>query len=161
LERLLAEPFWEFENSGICLTGGEPLIQPLELLLGRLSQVQLQRVQVETNGTLLAEKWKSPKIGLVTVSPKKAFSESEEVIGGVKLLEECGQPFELKLVVWDELWAWPWIDWALNVCKTPVVYVQPKSCEKESTALCVQQVKRWNHPNVRLSLQLHKIVGIR
>jgi len=122
-----------------------------------------KRFQAETNGTLLAER---PFLfrgkDLVTISPKQQFREegSKAIWRGAEVQFVWCQ-VELKLVVWDEGFAIPWIDWFRWRFPGENIFLQPRSCEKESTETCVKIVKMYASPNLRLGLQMHKILGLR
>ncbi len=140
-----------FPAGWVCLTGGEPLLQDLRLLTRLLKKEKL-KVQVETNATLyypLAADWFS-------VSPKpKAFF----FCGPYRRLAK-----EVKLVVTRDL--------RLRVIeklrrafprRTPIL-LQPQSNKRWSQNLAeklVEQAIEAGLANVRLSVQLHKILRIR
>ena len=122
------------------LTGGEPLVQVEAALIAALHARGLQ-VAVETNGTLEAP----PGLDWICVSPK----------AGSVLKQRHGQ--ELKVVVpqeglaLDELAALPFEHRLL----------QPMDglLAKDNTRLAVQMCLA--DPRWRLSLQTHKVIGIR
>jgi 7-carboxy-7-deazaguanine synthase len=139
------------------MTGGEPLVQPVQTLI-RLLHEAGYKVQVETNGTVPfpSETQTSPQ-GLptgaeagfpdhLTVSPKEVAPQQALV----RLATE------IKVVVRDEndirrALEGDWPD--VPVC------LQPVSNETEATELCVQTILR--HPHLRLSMQVHKWIGLR
>lgn len=155
----------------LCLTGGEPLLQPVEV--GRLAKDARalgMRVHVETNGTIeppprsLAESGGS-LFDWVTVSPKPP---RYEIARGW-----AGQVDELKFVVDDYLT--PVIAERL-VAEFPeaVVSIQPvwgaragagrpdevsPGPDEAATRRAVAMVME--HPEWRLSLQIHKFLGLR
>jgi 7-carboxy-7-deazaguanine synthase len=123
----------------IVCTGGEPLLQMDEPLVSAFHQLGFE-VAIETNGTIL------PPFGIdwICVSPK----------AGVELKLQSGD--ELKLVFPQE-------------GSEPKIYeshdfqhffLQPKDGPdiKENTQKAVQYCLE--HPKWRLSLQMHKIIGI-
>jgi organic radical activating enzyme len=160
---LLDFPWWWESTDFVCLTGGEPLCQPLGDLLYAIEDEAAMRVQIETNGTLIRSAWDWPNVGLVTVSPKSDFKslEADVVRQGLQFLVDRMQEVELKFVVWNRDWVAPWVEWALEELRDTNIYLQPRSCEKESTESCVNLVKHWSRSLVRLSLQQQKILGIR
>ncbi len=135
----------------VCLTGGEPLMQDLRLLV-RLLRRDHCRVQVETNGTRyysLAADW-------FTVSPKpKAYYVRPEFLRLAK---------EVKLVVSRDLnltfigrmrAAFP--------SRVPII-LQPESnlrwSQKRALKLLSETVGA-GLDNVRISVQLHRVLRIR
>jgi 7-carboxy-7-deazaguanine synthase (Cx14CxxC type) len=123
----------------VVLTGGEPLLQVDEALIGRLHELGFE-IAVETNGTIAAP----PGLDWVCVSPK----------AGAPLVLTGGH--ELKLVF-------------------PQIGLMPRSFEhmefenfllqpmdgpdrEQNTAAAVAYCL--DHPQWRLSLQTHKLLGI-
>ena len=123
----------------IVCTGGEPLLQMDEPLVSAFHHLGFE-VAVETNGTLL------PPSGIdwICVSPK----------AGVELKLRKGD--ELKLVFPQEGLK-PEIFESLDF---RFFFLQPKDGpeKKENTQRVIQYCLE--HPKWRLSLQLHKIIGI-
>ena len=128
-------------EGGLCvLTGGEPLLQVDEALVDALHARGL-RIAVETNGTLPVP----PGIDWVCVSPK----------AGAPLVQRSGQ--EIKVVVpqpgldLDELAG---LDFGHRL-------LQPMdgALRRENTEWALRQCLR--DPRWRLSLQTHKLLGIR
>jgi 7-carboxy-7-deazaguanine synthase len=135
----------------VCLTGGEPFMQDVRLLV-RLLRRDHCRVQVETNGTRyysLAADW-------LTVSPKpKAYLVRPEFRRRAK---------EVKLVVTRDL--------TLAVVrkmraafppKVPLI-LQPESNRRWSQKRALHLLREAlgaGLDNVRISVQLHRVFGIR
>lgn len=130
----------------VVVTGGEPALQWDEPLAGALRAAGF-RVHMETNGT----RELAAPVDWLTVSPKPQFHEGRfelRVRGG----DEC------KLVVDDTVGdadldryaAWPF----------GALYLQPCMDDRYAhhLARAIELVSR--HPRWRLSLQLHKIVGL-
>jgi 7-carboxy-7-deazaguanine synthase (Cx14CxxC type) len=134
---------WPNKNGGgkryVVCTGGEPLLQ-LDVALIDALHARGFEVAVETNGTLEAPR----ELDWVCVSPK----------AGEKLVQRSGD--ELKLVY-------------------PQKEIQPEDCEDlafrhfflqpmdgPDRASNTEQAVRFcmDHPQWRLSLQTHKVVGI-
>ena len=143
----------------IVLTGGEPTLQVDEAFVDLLHQHDYE-VAMESNGTRPAPR----NLDWLTVSPKNLMSWSG-VCGG----KACD---ELK-IVFDE--ATPEILSSLHTPHStlhespstlhgsPLLYLQP--CDTGDarrnaaiTAACVEYIK--SHPQWRLSLQTHKLIGI-
>jgi 7-carboxy-7-deazaguanine synthase len=137
------EKLWPYKNGKsakpfVVLTGGEPLLQFDAGLLSALHEKDFE-VAVETNGTILPPEG----IDWICVSPK----------AGSQLLLQSGQ--ELKLV-FPQLGADPEKYAMLNFQH---FFLQPMdSPDREiNTRLAVDYVL--SHPQWRLSLQMHKILG--
>jgi 7-carboxy-7-deazaguanine synthase (Cx14CxxC type) len=124
----------------VVMTGGEPLLQVDGALIDALHARGFQ-IAVETNGTIAAP----PGIDWICVSPK----------AGAPWIQREGD--ELKVV-----WPQPALDWAeLQAANFSHRYLQPMDNQDRQRntetciALCLAQ------PAWRLSLQTHKITGIR
>jgi 7-carboxy-7-deazaguanine synthase len=141
----------------VVLTGGEPSLQPVGRLIQTLHMAG-RGVQVETNGTVpFPPKTQTDRQGLptgaqpwfpdhLTISPK----ETPPQLALVRLASE------IKVVVRDQ----GDIQRALDGDWQDVpVYLQPVSNYREATELCVQTIL--HHPHLRLSMQVHKLIGLR
>ena len=124
----------------VVMTGGEPLLQVDAALIDALHARGFQ-IAVETNGTIAAP----AGIDWLCVSPK----------AGAPWIQREGD--ELKVV-----WPQPALDWAeLQAANFSHRYLQPMDNQDRQRntqtciALCLAQ------PAWRLSLQTHKIIGIR
>lgn len=132
-----------------CVTGGEPLLQgrPLEALLGQLHERDI-RVHLETNGSVPLPE--ATAFDWVTVSPKPPLYWIDPAFRG--------RIDELKLVVDADFHE----DRAEHLGKEhpeAVVCLQPEASGGQAA---VERTARFvlAHGDWRLSLQLHKIVGI-
>ena len=132
----------------VVLTGGEPALQLTPSLIDRLHGVG-KTVAVETNGTLPLP----DNIDWVTVSPKEPFVGTT----GRPLLARAN---EVKVVFGEQ----PLADDPAAGIVADHYLLQP--CDTGDsrrnaviTARCIDYIKQ--HPQWRLSLQTHKIVGIR
>jgi 7-carboxy-7-deazaguanine synthase len=126
---------WRF----VVLTGGEPMLQVDDALVAALHQGGFE-VAIETNGTLPV----NPLIDWVCVSPK----------AGASLVQRSGD--ELKLVYpQPELPPEAVADLGFRL-----LYLQPMDGPERArnTAAAVAYCKA--HPQWRLSLQTHKLIGI-
>lgn len=135
----------------ICLTGGEPLTQPIGPLVDHLHADGF-RVQVETNGTIFQE----TRIDWVTVSPKPPrYGVSPEF---------AGRANEVKLVVSKEL-TLPVLRRVRTAFPAFIpVLLQPESNKPESRARALRLLGKTlgeNLGDVRLGIQLHKVYGLR
>lgn len=125
----------------VVCTGGEPLLQLDAKLIHALHSVDFE-IAVETNGTVAAPEG----LDWICVSPK----------AGAKLIQQCGD--ELKLV-------YPQTETEANPSRFERLsfrhfFLQPMDGphRAENTNLAVRYCL--DHPQWRLSLQTHKIVGI-
>ncbi|MDB9315931.1 7-carboxy-7-deazaguanine synthase QueE [Spirulina sp. CS-785/01] len=129
----------------VVITGGEPLMHNLFPLTAELKQAGL-RVHLETSGA-------HPVTGnwdWVTFSPKRYKSPHKSIYERVD---------ELKVVVAeaDDLeWAKTEAD---QVPLTAIKYLQPEWNTPHSQQLVFEYVLR--HPDWRVSLQTHKLMGVR
>lgn len=153
-EEVLAEVLrlrLDFPAPWACLTGGEPLLQDISGLVRDLKKEGI-KVQAETNGTvdrLLAVDW-------YTVSPKPP-----EYICQPRFLKTAK---EVKLVVSWELN----LDIVRRVRKkfppgTPI-FLQPESNRRRSAAKAMGILTaglKEGLENLRVSVQLHKVLGIK
>ncbi len=140
-----------FPARWVCLTGGEPFMQDIRPLV-RLLKKDRCRVQVETSGSRffpLAADW-------ITVSPKpKSYLVRPQFLPRAK---------EVKLVVTRDL--------SLAVIakmraafplRTPIV-LQPESNRRWSQRRALRLLKEGlggGLTNIRVSIQLHRILGVR
>lgn len=143
-----------FGSRFVVLTGGEPTLQVDEAFVELLHRHGFE-VAMESNGTRPAP----TNIDWLTVSPKLAPGQAYRPVGERR-------PDELK-VVFDE--DTPAQLPALLQCITageslPLLYLQP--CDTGNgqrnariVAACIDYIKE--HPEWRLSLQTHKLTGIR
>jgi len=137
--------------SWVCLTGGEPLAQDVRPLVRRLHEEGL-KVQVETNGTFPPE----PGADWLTVSPKPPDYDVHP--GFLKRARE------VKLVVCRTLT----LDTvrtmrAIFPPATPLI-LQPQSnapWSRKKALMILQDAGRSGLTGIRLSVQLHKVYGLR
>ncbi len=141
----------EYPTTWVCLTGGEPLAQDIRPLIARLHDAGF-RVQVETNGTF-------PPAALAdwhTVSPKPP---DYAVHPGFKTKAR-----EVKLVVCRGF-GLDAIRTARAAVPRPVpIILQPQSNARWSVDRAVrllQEASRAGLDGIRLSVQLHKIFGLK
>ena len=124
----------------VVLTGGEPLLQVDSELLNALHEQSFE-IAVETNGTVAAP----PGIDWLCVSPK----------AGAPVVQQRGQ--ELKLVFPQNgldpnaLLAWDFQHFFLQPMDGPN--------QRDNTAAAIAYCQ--THPEWRLSVQTHKVIGIR
>ena len=130
------------QNILAVITGGEPCSQDIADLTSQLGDFGFQ-VQVETSGT---ESICCVKTTWITLSPK-----AKPV-----LAENWEKASEVKLPVRDEQDILRYEE-ELSQIPREKISLQPVSCDAKATALCVRicQQRNW-----RLSLQIHKYIGI-
>jgi 7-carboxy-7-deazaguanine synthase len=148
----------------MCLTGGEPLLQTDALgeLVIRAHSRGI-RVHVETNGTIGPPSRMDCRYDWVAISPKPPdYAIVPEWFGFVD---------ELKLVV-DEHLEETTAGRLAAACPEAVVFLQPEAGKDGVTGLCEEGTGRYResyrraialvmeHPDWRLSLQVHKLLGI-
>jgi 7-carboxy-7-deazaguanine synthase (Cx14CxxC type) len=122
------------------LTGGEPLLQVDEALIGALHAAGFE-IAVESNGTQIAP----PGLDWICISPK----------AGTEIVQRRGD--ELKLV-----WPQPGLDpAALEGWDFDHFLIQPMDCAEREAALAASIAFVMAHPRWRLTLQGHKIAGLR
>jgi 7-carboxy-7-deazaguanine synthase len=135
--------FWpasDTEHRFVVLTGGEPLLQVDEALVDAL-HAQGFSIAVETNGTVQPPKG----IDWLCMSPK----------AGSQRVVETGQ--ELKLV-FPQVGAEPALYESLNFEN---FYLQPMDGPNAAANTAAAVAYCQAHPRWRLSVQTHKLIGIR
>ena len=133
-------PEGDTENRFVVMTGGEPLLQVDDTLIASLHAKGF-RIAVETNGTIAAPQG----IDWICVSPK----------AGATWVQREGH--ELKVV-----WPQPALNLAeLEAARFTHRYLQPMDniLRADNTRQCIDLCMQ--RPAWRLSLQTHKITGIR
>lgn len=127
------------EQRLVVITGGEPMLQLDESLVGEL-HARGFRVAVETNGTLPA----TAGLDWICVSPK----------AGTEVVQRRGD--ELKLV-----WPQPGVDPSeLEGWSFDHFLVQPMDCDRREEAVEAAIRLAMERPKWRLSLQTHKLLGL-
>jgi 7-carboxy-7-deazaguanine synthase len=124
----------------VVLTGGEPLLQVDAPLIDALHEAGFD-IAIETNGTLPVP----PGIDWICVSPKR----------GTNVVQRSGN--ELKLV-----WPQPGIDYqAMEEWDFDHLLVQPMDGHAHGSMHAAAIHFVLGHPRWRLSVQTHKVVGLR
>jgi len=141
----------EWPAGWVCLTGGEPLLQDLGELTAGL-KAEGRQLQVETNGTLFQDL----PIDWWTVSPKPP-----DYLIHSHLIDRAR---EVKLVITESVSYAHLISIRKQAPASIPLLVQPesnrtdlfkKACDYLNTASLE------HHKNIRLSIQMHKIFGIK
>lgn len=133
----------------VCVTGGEPMLQGAEVAqLAAILRSRDVRVHLETNGTLPLPP--GPALDWVTVSPKPP---DYRVAPGF-----AGRVDELKIVA-DEGFRAEAAEVLAAAYPSAVMCLQPEAGGGADTiAAAVAAV--FAHPTWRLSVQLHKVLGL-
>lgn len=148
---------WMGDCQHACLTGGEPLDRDLSFLVGRLKAAGI-RSHIETSGTQEPDWLELAKLAAdcwVCVSPKPGYRESM-----------VARADEVKVVLGGlgDGPGWPTVDDALRwAAAGKLVYVQPRNRTMDVNMVALEQalaVVR-KHPQLRLSVQLHKFIKTR
>lgn len=134
----IVEQCLSYDIPWICLTGGEPTIQPIEPLITALKDHNFL-IALETNGTMPIP----DGFDHIVISPKKGHAIEPSIRPMVN---------EWKYIICDES------DFG-RIEYEAGVYLQPVDNDMEIARLCVQKILQ--NPGWRLSLQLHKIVKVR
>lgn len=132
----------------VVLTGGEPTLQVDEAFVDLLHQHSFE-VAMESNGTRPAPQ----NLDWLTVSPKRLRGKAKEDTG--KRL-----PDELKVIFDEDTDP----ETYLSTLHAPLLFLQPcdtGNAERNAVIInkCVDYIKE--HPEWRLSLQTHKLVGFK
>lgn len=134
----------EFPCKTVVITGGEPAEQDLPSLINALKSAG-HTVHIETNG---AKDCDVSKADFVCVSPKKYVAK-----------EMLAKADIIKLVVTPQTDLEDLQKYYLYENEKTQIYLQPEGNKQENIDLCVKLVKQ--HPNARLSVQLHKLINIK
>lgn len=126
----------------VILTGGEPLAQKESLALIEALRADGRRVHIESNGTIATE---LPLDVWLTVSPKERLNDAM-----------AARANEAKLIVDKRV---P-LEWLERFGESTPVFLQPEGNKPDNVALAVDAVKT-APARLRLSLQTHKMIGIR
>ena len=136
----------------VVLTGGEPTLQVDEAFVDLLHQYGFE-VAMESNGTRPAPK----NLDWLTVSPK---------ISGEKWKVESGWrlPDEVKVVFDENTVPETYLPSPSTLSLSPILYLQPcdtGNAERNAIIInrCIDYIKE--HPQWRLSLQTHKLIGFK
>ena len=136
----------------VVLTGGEPTLQVDEAFVDLLHQHGFE-VAMESNGTRPAPN----NLDWLTVSPK---------ISGEKWKVESGWrlPDEVKVVFDEDTVPETYLPSPSTLRLSPILYLQPcdtGNAERNAIIInrCIDYIKE--HPQWRLSLQTHKLIGFK
>ncbi len=143
--KMLAEASKRVNPALVVITGGEPLMHDLFPLTKELRELEL-RVHLETSGTYPF----SGQFDWVTFSPKPFKLADKSIYSQVN---------ELKVVIADQ----EDLNWAEEQAKKvhpeAIKYLQPEWNSPQSQQLILDYIL--SHPQWRMSLQIHKFLGVR
>jgi 7-carboxy-7-deazaguanine synthase len=150
VEMSVAEVAEQVRLARVCVTGGEPLLQAEAVArLTGLMHLRDISVHLETNGTLVLAEGEAPD--WVTASPKPPHYTVHPGLGP--------EVDELKFVV-DASFAAERAEMIAAAHPRATVCLQPEASAGEA-AVNWAVAAVLGHPTWRLSLQLHKILGLR
>lgn len=148
---------WAFPFEHLCLTGGEPLDRNLSRLFelaATATATPKLRLHLETSGTVPIPEYVRGS-AWVCVSPKPGFLEEAVVLAD-----------EVKVIVpgLGDRPGWPGIEDALRWAETgKPIFLQPRNgriqIDEGNLAICQELVRQ--HPQLRLSVQMHKVLRVR
>jgi 7-carboxy-7-deazaguanine synthase len=141
----------QFPADWVCLTGGEPLLQEVEPLIKKLKKEDF-KIHIETNGTV----YRSLSVDWLTLSPKP------ETYGFIP--EFTTKVNEVKLVVSKELTLKVLHSLRRKIPAETPILLQPQSNRKWSIELGMKLLKQTLNlglKNIKISVQIHKIFGLK
>ncbi len=144
----IVERVKSFKCGDVCLTGGEPFLQDISLLVKSLRREGF-KVSVETNGTI----WRDIKFDWITVSPKPEGKRYHRKGYDIRFRNVAGE-FKYVITCEDDF---KFIDRQL---KCPVV-LQPVDNSLEIGRKIVDFIKKERKENFYLRFQIHKFLGIK
>jgi organic radical activating enzyme len=143
----------KYSSENIILTGGEPLIQNLAELINKLSSMGYD-IAIETNGTLYPD-WLGEiihKINWIIISPKL----SDLPIA----FEYTGLANEVK-IVWHNTEAPHNLAAVDHIYQTKLKFIQPMDINGNMNIDDCLDLIYNKYPSWRISIQLHKLLGLR
>jgi len=171
---------WTNHYTHVCLTGGEPFDHETAPLVHAL-RAKGKIVHVETSGTVAFDVDKHGQFDHICVSPKpgcrpdmlEIADEIKVIVPGLgtnesllKLSGYGGQgatPTDWGLRAVAGTLHWFTLDEARFWARKKIVFLQPRNgkldIDKDKLALCQQLVDQY--PELRLSVQLHKVLRVR
>lgn len=167
---------WAWPVRHWCLTGGEPFDQELHPIIHECEAVGTLP-HVETSGTVERPDWVPPQKDTilplwVTVSPKPGWREEwidradeiKVIVPGLGTDESVIRMLNTGTGSTTETLRWPTLQDALQwAASGKIVYLQPRNAKldinQENLRLCEELVQQ--HPSLRLSVQLHKVLRSR
>lgn len=149
----------------VCITGGEPLVQPHIELATLLYYLRLERfyTHIFTNGTIYSEDVFA-ECSFISMDMKPPSSGMESEIGCLQNLNlrfEAGFPCEVKVVIQD-LKDFRWmLDNVYPIAKMPLILQPQYYAEKDYKLInfIKNEVLTIGLKNVRVLPQIHRIFG--
>lgn len=133
----------------VVITGGEPLLWDLVPLARKLIQ-RKHFVAIETNGTLALPKELLPWITWVTCSPKPPLFEMKCCVNEVKFVVTEDNQREILGVIRS------------LSAKVTSVWLQPEGSNwQENVKRCYDMAMNYPELNMRVGIQLHRIMEVR
>lgn len=154
-EMSVAEIVAKVDKTFVVITGGEPLIHDLEPLLKGL-QEKGSYVAIETNGTIEIPEEINKMLFWVACAPKP---QSEYVLKTF--------PNELKFVMYPEVEeevinAIKKLNLGERIAARVAIWLQPEGSNWEKNIkFCYEVAMKYPELNLRVGLQLHKVVDVR
>lgn len=147
----IIENMCRFPAGHVVLTGGEPTLQITASLLKAIRRAG-KIIHMETNGTRRLHDDIQPHIDWITVSPKFGKKPALQRIDELKVL------FDMNHIEYIESLE------DTTITDGDCYYLQPcdrgdDTYNKANLAQCIEYIKC--HPKWKLSLQTHKLLGIR
>jgi 7-carboxy-7-deazaguanine synthase len=143
---------WAEPYKHICLTGGEPLDRDISPFFSQ--KLFAPVVHIETSGTILWTTTSAVDRYWVTVSPKPGYLDG--------MINEAD---EIKVIVpgLGSGEGWPTLnDACLWASAGKKVFLQPRNgkfaIDQMNLKFCIDAIRE--HPQLRLSVQMHKILGV-
>lgn len=150
-EREIVDSVLRYPARHIVLTGGEPSLQLTPTLLRALKN-EGKIIHMETNGTCRLPDDALPLLDWITVSPKFGKAPAIQRIDELKVVFDMDHPEYIEKMT------------DVHVTDGQCYYLQP--CDRNDSAFnvrnlktCIEYIK--NNPKWKLSLQTHKLLGIR
>lgn len=148
--RAIAELLAELKSPRVVISGGEPFIHPQLPELVQALMENGRQVNIETSGAF----WQDlPSATWVTLSPKQHISPNYPVqkpfwkrANEIKLVISNGQELEF------------YKDYLTTVQDCPI-FLQPEWNERDRAIPIILELLQ-RHPTYRLSLQIHKYIGV-
>ncbi|MCD6408333.1 7-carboxy-7-deazaguanine synthase QueE [bacterium] len=137
----------KFRCKKVCITGGEPYLQDLKILVSSLKKLNFW-ISIETNGTI----WQEIEVDWITVSPKIEGRNYHKDGFDRKFLEVAN---EFKYVITGE----EIFEFISRDIKCPVI-LQPVDNDLKIAEKIIKFLKKERKENFYLRLQLHKILKI-